>query len=142
MSTGERRTPEAFSHFSLEISGGQEIVVDIQGVVVPDDNSAHEEVYKFTDPQIHSVKEGQYGIGNCGADGIEVWKAHHRCNHLCRELRDQFMAEGRSWTVYNPDDDFYDCDLTCNHQPGALRPRRASRSIHQQQQPQPLPVRY
>ncbi len=33
----------------------------------------HEEVYMFTDPQVHSVTDAQYGIGNCGAEGIEVF---------------------------------------------------------------------
>lgn len=45
--SGDRNTPQAFSHFSYEKSGGKLIVVDIQGV---------NDIY--TDPQIHTV-DGQ-----------------------------------------------------------------------------------
>lgn len=134
--SSERRTPEAFSHFTLEVSRGMEIVVDIQGVVAESSSEGHVEVYKFTDPQIHSVKEGQYGIGNCGADGIEIWRANHRCNHLCREVRDHFLSQGLSWSIYNPDDDFFACERHCNHHPGdepdwpkLRRSSRASTSV-------------
>jgi hypothetical protein len=116
VSSSERRTPEAFSHFSLEVSGGKEVCVDIQGVVARHGRGAGAgEGYLFTDPQIHSVEEGQFGIGNCGRAGIEAWQATHRCNHLCRELRDAFLAEGRPWTVYRPDDDYTNCDDDCAH---------------------------
>eukprot|EP00971_Amphidinium_carterae_P293786 5832580-Amphidinium_carterae.1 len=43
----------AFSHFTFEHSGGEEICVDIQGVG-----------RQWTDPQLHSRTQ-QYGAGDC-----------------------------------------------------------------------------
>lgn len=50
-----RATPNAFSRFSFSQSGGECMVVDIQGV---------EDLY--TDPQIHSVRGDDFGDGAAG----------------------------------------------------------------------------
>lgn len=43
----DQNTPQAFSHFTLDHSGGKEVVVDIQGAEVGN-------MYIFTDPQVSS----------------------------------------------------------------------------------------
>ena len=70
-----REVPQAFSHFTLERSRGELIVVDIQGVGD-----------FFTDPQIHTRDGRGYGVGNMGAAGIRQFSASHRCNAVCRAL--------------------------------------------------------
>ena len=68
-------TPQAFSHFSLEKTGGLLLVCDIQGVGD-----------FYTDPQIHSSDGKGFGLGNLGARGIARFKSTHRCNCVCRQL--------------------------------------------------------
>uniref|UniRef100_A0A0G4I0P9 Alpha-type protein kinase domain-containing protein n=1 Tax=Chromera velia CCMP2878 TaxID=1169474 RepID=A0A0G4I0P9_9ALVE len=65
-----RNTPHAFSHFTFEESGGEEIVVDIQGVG-----------NKWTDPQIHS-EQCDYGAGNLGDKGIAKFFSNNICQRL------------------------------------------------------------
>jgi len=67
---------EAFSHFSLEESGGSMLVCDLQGV-----NDL------FTDPQIHTEDGKGLGMGNMGEEGITKWKSKHVCNEVCRALQ-------------------------------------------------------
>jgi hypothetical protein len=71
----ERNTPQAFSHFTYEASGGALLVCDIQGVG---------DVY--TDPQIHAL-QGDYGKGNFGATGMRAFNLRHACNAVCTFLR-------------------------------------------------------
>jgi len=71
----ERNTPQAFSHFSYEDSGGTMIVVDIQGVG---------DVY--TDPQIHTLDGQGYGRGNLGIEGVNKFFSTHACNQICHFL--------------------------------------------------------
>jgi len=70
-----RHTPHAFSHFTFEVSSGDEIVVDIQGV---DD--------LYTDPQIHTICGERYGRGDMGLRGAALFFSSHRCNSVCRHL--------------------------------------------------------
>ncbi|CAK8987947.1 Eukaryotic elongation factor 2 kinase (eEF-2 kinase) (eEF-2K) (Calcium/calmodulin-dependent eukaryotic elongation factor 2 kinase) [Durusdinium trenchii] len=73
-----RNTPHAFSHFTFEASGAEQIVVDIQGV---DD--------LYTDPQIHTASGSsgpRFGRGNMGLRGMALFFASHRCNSLCHQL--------------------------------------------------------
>eukprot|EP00435_Cladocopium_sp_Y103_P058622 s373_g20.t1 len=72
-----RNTPHAFSHFTFEASGAEQIVVDIQGV---DD--------LYTDPQIHTASSTptRFGRGNMGLRGMALFFASHRCNSLCHQL--------------------------------------------------------
>eukprot|EP00759_Apiculatamorpha_spiralis_P013318 PhF_6_TR19999/c0_g1_i1/m.29185/K08292/EEF2K; elongation factor 2 kinase len=71
-----QETPEAFSHFTYQLTNKTLLVCDIQGVG---------DVY--TDPQIHTPSGTDYGMGNMGAEGIQRWKSAHRCNSICRALR-------------------------------------------------------
>uniref|UniRef100_A0A7S1N9K8 Alpha-type protein kinase domain-containing protein n=1 Tax=Eutreptiella gymnastica TaxID=73025 RepID=A0A7S1N9K8_9EUGL len=75
----DRNTPQAFSHWSYQHSGGKIIVVDLQGVGD-----------QYTDPQIHSNQPMEeppvWGQGDMGEDGIRKFFETHRCNDLCRML--------------------------------------------------------
>lgn len=71
----QNRLAQAFSHFSYEQSGGDSIIVDIQGVGL-----------RWTDPQIHS-RIGEFGDGDHGKKGIDMFFKSHRCNEFCRELK-------------------------------------------------------
>lgn len=75
VSSHDRNTPHAFSHFTHHISGGKYIVVDVQGVGD-----------KYTDPQVHSFDGKGFGKGNCGSEGISKFFATHKCNVLCKML--------------------------------------------------------
>jgi len=77
----ERNTPQAFSHFSYEVSKHQLLICDIQGVAD-----------LYTDPQIHTVVgddkgDRPFGKGNLGQRGIDQFLKSHRCNPICRYLK-------------------------------------------------------
>lgn len=73
----ERNTPQAFSHFSFEVTKHQALICDIQGV-----ND------QYTDPQIHTIEcLPGVGKGNLGSLGISKFLATHRCNAICRYLK-------------------------------------------------------
>ena len=72
-----RNTPNAFSHFTFEVSNRQLLVCDIQGV---------SDIY--TDPQVHSVRNlDAFGRGNLGKLGINHFIRTHQCNALCQYLK-------------------------------------------------------
>jgi len=66
--------PQAFSHFTFEMTGGKEMVVDIQGTPI-----------KYTDPQLHSTT-CSYGRADRGVKGFADFFASHECNSCCRAL--------------------------------------------------------
>lgn len=68
-----RATPQAFSHFTFCASGGDRLVVDVQGVGD-----------MYTDPQIHSRDGMRFGVGNGGPRGMALFFATHMCNRICR----------------------------------------------------------
>ena len=74
-STQYRCTPQAFSHFTLTASQGQQLVCDLQGV---DDF--------YTDPQIVTADGKKFGRGNLGASGIATFCRTHVCNDVCRVI--------------------------------------------------------
>lgn len=78
-----RQTPHAFSHFTLEHSGGRQVVVDIQGVGS-----------MLTDPQIHSVESSHNGPGN-----RDDFVLTHECNAVCRWLDLDASFGGHRWAV-------------------------------------------
>lgn len=84
---------QAFSHFTFEASGHEQIVVDIQGVGD-----------LYTDPQIHTSLGYEYGgeticfsfkksimpidflEGNLGTRGMALFFSTHECNPICARL--------------------------------------------------------
>ena len=68
-------TPQAFSHFSWQHSGGQKLVMDVQGVGD-----------KYTDPQIVTPEGGRYGQCDNGTAGIIYFACSHVCNPICAEI--------------------------------------------------------
>jgi elongation factor 2 kinase len=72
----KRNTPQAFSHFSYEVSKQELMVVDIQGVGD-----------SYTDPQIHTVSGLDFGAGNKGVKGMKRFLGSHRCNAVCTALK-------------------------------------------------------
>ncbi|XP_065181615.1 eukaryotic elongation factor 2 kinase-like [Sycon ciliatum] len=75
VSDTQRRTPQAFSHFTFEHSAHHLIVVDVQGVGD-----------LYTDPQIHTSAGCEYGEANLGLKGMALFFATHKCNPICRML--------------------------------------------------------
>ena len=66
---------QAFSHFTFQASGRNEIVVDIQGCGT-----------RWTDPCLHS-KTCEYGRTDCGTNGISKFFKTHKCNFWCVFLK-------------------------------------------------------
>ncbi|CAM9143322.1 unnamed protein product [Chrysoparadoxa australica] len=69
-----RNTPQTFSHFTFDKSGGELMVVDIQGVGD-----------LYTDPQIHS-RDCRFGPGDLGVRGMAQFFATHQCSSICAAL--------------------------------------------------------
>lgn len=76
VSDDERNTPQAFSHFTYEASAHTMLVVDIQGVGD-----------MLTDPQIHTLNQGDFGKGNLGVRGFHKFLSTHKCNAICQYLK-------------------------------------------------------
>lgn len=71
-----RHTPQAFSHFTFELTRGAKLCVDVQGVGD-----------LYTDPQIHTLDATEYGDGNLGLRGMALFFRTHECNPLCMRLQ-------------------------------------------------------
>ncbi|OQS06513.1 hypothetical protein THRCLA_01448 [Thraustotheca clavata] len=76
VSDEERNTPQAFSHFTYEVSNHELLAVDIQGVGD-----------MYTDPQIHTLNGHDFGKGNLGALGFQKFLKSHQCNSICKYLK-------------------------------------------------------
>ena len=78
-------TPQALSHYSFHNSGGEEMLVDLQGVEVEEEalgRTAARRVFRFTDPQVHS-RCLKYGHGDRGQRGFDDFFRSHKCGRLC-----------------------------------------------------------
>ncbi|KAJ1475844.1 kinase-like domain-containing protein, partial [Baffinella frigidus] len=71
--------PQAFSHFTFELSGGRELVCDLQGTW----NAVHG--YVLTDPVIHTER-GREGRTDKGKEGMRRFFETHTYSDLCRIL--------------------------------------------------------
>ena len=95
--------PQAFSHFSFERSGGNFMVVDLQGVFSMKDDGS--KVYELTDPVIHQHerlrrqnrgqdrnrgtkvgKKWNFGRTDRGSNGMKAFFETHKCTDACRLL--------------------------------------------------------
>ena len=77
----QRNTPQAFTHFSYEHTGGKLMIVDIQGVGD-----------YYTDPQIHTHNGKGFGVGNMGQEGMDEFFASHWCNDICQGMLLEFKC--------------------------------------------------
>lgn len=75
----ERGTLSSFAHFTYDQTGGDMLIVDLQGV-------RRLTAYELTDPCAHSTKPRTYGELDHGNSGIKNFFATHRCTSLCRHL--------------------------------------------------------
>ena len=72
---------QAFSHFTLIVSKGDELVCDLQGVHNVTDG------FTLTDPTINSAKgKGTRGLTDRGQEGIDKFMESHVCSDLCHWL--------------------------------------------------------
>jgi len=61
---------------------GQEMVVDIQGVI-----DVNDKVHVLTDPAVHALGTmKEYGMGDLGNLGMKAFNCVHRCGDLCTKL--------------------------------------------------------
>ena len=70
-------TMPAFSHWTFHESNGQVLVFDLQGVLIS-------EMYRLTDPAIHSSVAKTYGLTDHGVLGQAQFFRTHTCNNICR----------------------------------------------------------
>ena len=75
---------QAFSHFTFVVSGGQHMVLDLQGV-----HLGREQRYRphliLTDPQVVSI-ERTFGPGDLGNKGMQAFFQTHKCGITCKKL--------------------------------------------------------
>ena len=72
---------QAFSHFTLRMSEGKELVCDLQGIYNTTDG------FTLTDPTINSARgKGTKGLTDRGQEGIDKFRQTHVCSDLCRWL--------------------------------------------------------
>ena len=71
--------PQAFSHWSYQYTQTSCLVCDLQGVI-------GKKSFSFTDPAIHSSKNGTYGLTDHGKNGQRHFFETHECNPLCKQL--------------------------------------------------------
>ncbi|KAG2493615.1 hypothetical protein HYH03_008132 [Edaphochlamys debaryana] len=73
--------PQAFSHFTWEVTAGQKLVCDLQGVWNASDG------FQLTDPVIHHTAcNKRNGATDKGSAGMASFFRTHTCNALCRRL--------------------------------------------------------
>ena len=78
--------PQAFSHFTYNITRRKKLVCDLQGVHNTADN-----VFELTDPVIHhksdTGRKHVYGRTDHGKRGMHNFFKTHKCTNLCRMLK-------------------------------------------------------
>ncbi|KAK4150421.1 kinase-like domain-containing protein [Chaetomidium leptoderma] len=67
---------QALSHFSYHVSGGNNVLCDLQGGI-------YQHKVVLSDPAILS-RTGDYGVTDLGRDGISSFFSEHDCNQYCR----------------------------------------------------------
>lgn len=91
---------QAFSHFTYVRSGGNLLVVDLQGALQMTGKDVDRKTFLLTDPAIHhrrerSDKSRQYGRTDLGRKGMRAFFESHKCNGICRlfHFREKKMQE-------------------------------------------------
>mmetsp|Transcript_102514 Transcript_102514/g.187322 ORF Transcript_102514/g.187322 Transcript_102514/m.187322 type:complete len:894 (+) Transcript_102514:139-2820(+) len=103
---------QAFSHFSFELTQGDMMVVDIQGVCIRRSKKKDVRHGKWpfflllSDPQVLSSHKN-FGAGDLGVDGMRSFFRTHRCNSICCALGleaspDLSPARGEPITIGEP----------------------------------------
>lgn len=72
---------QAFSHWTMDVTSRQCLVVDCQGVFDSSKNC-----FWLTDPAIHCIDLLRFGGTNLGKMGMERFWKTHRCNWVCKML--------------------------------------------------------
>lgn len=71
---------QALSHYSYHTSGGQVLLCDLQGGILPDGSGI-----VLTDPVILS-RDRSYGVTDLGPEGMSTFFSRHVCNVFCHPL--------------------------------------------------------
>jgi len=115
-------TAQAFSHFTWEASGHQELVCDIQAsqrVCCDYSIRALLTLYPFclqgnkecwTDAGIHTKDGRDYSSTNLGSRGINAFFASHKCNEHCKRLGIDKKSQKKATHVSSKDALRADCD--------------------------------
>eukprot|EP00930_Biecheleria_cincta_P061189 TRINITY_DN46749_c0_g1_i1.p1 TRINITY_DN46749_c0_g1~~TRINITY_DN46749_c0_g1_i1.p1 ORF type:complete len:830 (-),score=135.73 TRINITY_DN46749_c0_g1_i1:102-2591(-) len=74
---------ESFAHFTLDVSKGEHMVADIQGVARGGYGILSS--LSLTDSQILS-HDGSFGAADLGINAMQKFRSLHVCNNLCRKL--------------------------------------------------------
>lgn len=90
--SGWVRVMQALSHFSFDLTGGEELLCDVQGGV-------YESCAVLTDPVLCSRAE-MYGATDLGRTGISNFFKHHKCNEYCRSYWKKPNSKQGSKIVY------------------------------------------
>ena len=90
--------PDALSHWTWVYTGGHILLCDLQGHRGRPGGPTWRgstDYYMFTDPALMSLRAGQFGCTDLGAEGISTWFEGHVCNDVCRSLRLAGKVPGR-----------------------------------------------
>ena len=66
---------DALVHFSYSHSNHRMLLVDVQGVEC-----------QLTDPEISTLEQNDFCIGNCGKEAFQLFFFQHKCNEFCEAL--------------------------------------------------------
>lgn len=88
----DRHFPQAFSHYSYEMSKKQLMVVDLQGIL--EDSAGGGKQYVLTDPVVHKrrkrrinkLRNWTFGRTDRGEKGMSAFFHTHRCSDVCKLL--------------------------------------------------------
>ncbi|CAK9061303.1 unnamed protein product [Durusdinium trenchii] len=84
MDAPDSEIAQAFSHFTFILSGGQQMVLDLQGVYL-DRSQRFRPHLILTDPQVVSMDKS-FGPGDLGEKGMQAFFQTHKCGATCRKM--------------------------------------------------------
>jgi hypothetical protein len=98
---------QAFSHYTFDLSHGELLVVDLQGICGGEGSDLY---FLLTDPQVHSRGAFErFGHGDLGDEGICAFFQKHRCGAYCRKLKLRKEYDLRAPTHVLPMPGIEDC---------------------------------